>query len=115
MNVNRNHKDSVFTLLFSEPSRLLDLYNALADSDYGPDSKIEINTLENALFHGSINDISFLLDDKLIILIEHQSTVSENFPLRFLLYIARVLEKIIDDKAVYRHKLVKIPTPEFTT
>jgi predicted transposase/invertase (TIGR01784 family) len=52
------------------------------------------------------------VDDKLVVLIEHMSTISENLPLRLLLYISRVYEKIINRKAVYRQELMKIPTPE---
>jgi hypothetical protein len=47
------------------------------------------------------------------VLIEHQSTISKNLPLRLLIYIARVYEMIIATKAVYRDKLVMIPRPEF--
>jgi hypothetical protein len=47
------------------------------------------------------------------ILVEHQSTVNENMPLRFLFYIARVFERIIDGEAIFRQRLAKIPTPEF--
>ncbi len=84
MGANREYKDSVFTLLFSEPERLIELYNALAGSNYGTDTKIEINTLEGILFLNRMNDISFVLNDKLIVLIEHMSTISENLPVRLL-------------------------------
>jgi predicted transposase YdaD len=60
-----------------------------------------------------INDLAFILDDRLVILIEHQSTINQNMALRLLLYIARVYEKIIDNKAMYRDKLIQIPRPEF--
>ena len=112
MGANREFKNTVFTKLFSEPAALLELYNALSGSSYSTDTAVEINTLEDILFMEMANDISFTIDDKLVILIEHQSTISENLPLRFLLYIARVYEKIIDKKAVYRQKLMKIPAPE---
>jgi hypothetical protein len=51
-------------------------------------------------------------------MIEHQSTPCENMPIRLLIYIARVFEKLfnIDRKlkqAIYRTKLLKIPKPEF--
>ena len=49
-----------------------------------------------------MNDLSFTLDDKIVILIEHQSTISENAPMRLFLYLARVYEKLINKKAVYR-------------
>jgi hypothetical protein len=34
-------------------------------------------------------------------------------PLRFLIYISKVYEKIIDDKSIYKRDLIKIPRPEF--
>ena len=61
---------------------------------------------------GMLNDVSFTIGGKVIFLVEHQSTISENLPIRLLLYIARVYEKIIEKKAMYRQKLMKIPTPE---
>ena len=110
--VNRNFKDSMFTKLFSEKATLLDLYNALSGSSYDSSAKIEINTLDDVLYMDMQNDISFTIEDKVIILIEHQSSINENLPLRFLLYIARVYEKIIDKQMVHRQKLMKIPSPE---
>jgi hypothetical protein len=44
---------------------------------------------------------------------EHQSTVNENLPLRFLEYTGRIYEKIIDRKKIYHTSLMKIPEPEF--
>ena len=60
-----------------------------------------------------MNDVSFVVDDKVVVLIEHQSTINENMPLRCLMYIARLYEKSIDNKAVYRKQLIEIPKPEF--
>ena len=94
-------------------ARLRELYNALADTDYGEDTPIEINTLEDVFFYDLKNDVSFTIDGRFVVLIEYQSSISNNMPVRFLLYIARVYEKIIDDRAAYQEKLLKIPTPEF--
>jgi len=52
-----------------------------------PDISIDINTLSNALLMGQINDVSFTVGDRLIVLIEHQSTINENMPLRLLMYV----------------------------
>ncbi|MDR0307166.1 MAG: Rpn family recombination-promoting nuclease/putative transposase [Chitinispirillales bacterium] len=60
-----------------------------------------------------INDISFVIDGKIVVLIEHQSTINENMPLRMLLYIARVYEKICQNDNLYRVQRVTIPRPEF--
>jgi hypothetical protein len=110
---NRNHKDSVFTLLFSEPTATLELYNAVTGQNYPPDTKIEIVTLSNALFKGQLNDVAFVVDDRLVVLIEHQSTVNNNMPLRMLLYMAREYERMTKGKDLYREKMIKIPSPEF--
>jgi hypothetical protein len=110
---NRNHKDSVFTLLFSEPAATLELYNAVTGQNYPPDTKIEIVTLSNALFKGQLNDVAFVVDDRLVVLMEHQSTVNDNMPLRMLLYMAREYERMTKGKDLYREKMIKIPSPEF--
>ena len=77
------------------------------------DVSVTINTLQDVLFLDRINDISFEIGGKLVVLIEHQSTINPNMALRLLLYIARVYEKIIGDKNIYESKLVTIPRPEF--
>jgi hypothetical protein len=113
MATNREYKDSVFTALFSERKRLLELYNAISGTSYTDENLIELNTLEDVLFYDMRNDISFTIGGKLVVLVEHQSTICENMPLRFLLYISRVYEKLVDSRAAYKRKLVKIPAPEF--
>jgi hypothetical protein len=113
MGANREYKDSVFTRLFGTPDKLLELYNAIAGSDYADESAVTINTLENVLFLDMLNDISFTVDGRLVILLEHQSSINENMPLRCLMYIARVYEKLMEGNAIYYQRLIKIPTPEF--
>ncbi len=54
-----------------------------------------------------------IINGKLIVLVEHQSTINENMPLRFLDYVVRLYEKIVPQKSRYKKKLVSIPTPEF--
>jgi hypothetical protein len=113
LRTNRNHKDSVFTDYFNDTKRLIELYNAIEGTDYPEDTQLEINTLQGVLFHGINNDISFTLGGKLIILIEGQTSPNANMPLRLLMYIGRVYEKIVDSRAIYNNKLIKIPKPEF--
>jgi len=113
VNVNIKHKDSVFSKLFSSPEILRELYSAIEGIDVPKDAIVDINTLSEALFMKQINDLSFTIDDRIVVLIEHQSTINENIPLRVLMYIARVYEKIIENRNIYHKKLIKIPTPEF--
>jgi hypothetical protein len=113
MGVNARYKDSVFSFLFSNPDVLRELYSAIVGVSLPPDAPIDINTLSDVLFMDQINDVSFTVDNRLVVLIEHQSTVNRNMPLRLLMYIARVYEKIIDRKKMYRKNLEEIPAPEF--
>jgi hypothetical protein len=113
MDENREYKASVFSLLFSDPVILRELYSALEGVPLPPDVPITINTLEGALYMKRLNDLSFIVGEKLVILIEQQSTINPNMPLRLLMYIARVYEKIVETKDVYARGLIKIPRPEF--
>ena len=113
MNANREHKNSVFVKLFGEKETLLELYNAIENTNYDKDTEIRITTLENVLYMDKINDISFLIDGKIVVLIEHQSTINENMPLRMLEYITRVYEKIYDSSDLYDRKMFNLAAPEF--
>jgi hypothetical protein len=113
MKTNTKFKNSVFTLLFSDPVLLRELYCALEGVSLPPDAPVSINTLDDVLFMDLINDISFEIDGKLVVLIEHQSTINPNMALRLLMYIARVYEKIVKGKNIYSSKGLTIPRPEF--
>ncbi|GHU15126.1 hypothetical protein FACS1894163_00800 [Spirochaetia bacterium] len=113
VNVNRTYKASMFSALFSDPKALRELYSAIEGIPLNPDAQIVINTLSEALFMEQINDISFTIDNKLVILIEHQSTINPNMPLRLLMYLGRVYEKILAEENLYSEKALIIPRPEF--
>jgi hypothetical protein len=109
----RNYKNNLFIDYIGTKENLIEVYNAVSGKDYSPDTEIEINTLKNVLYRYRINDISFVIDGKLIVLIEHQSTINENMPLRMLEYITELLTGDIDKKAFCQKKQIKIPRPEF--
>ena len=75
METNKNFKDSLFTALFGNADLLRDLYCALEGVSLPPDVPVSINTLENVLYMDLYNDISFEIGGKLVVLIEHQSTI----------------------------------------
>ncbi|MBQ7708194.1 MAG: hypothetical protein IJT72_10510, partial [Lachnospiraceae bacterium] len=110
--VIRNYKDTVFRMLFNSKKELLTLYNALNNTDYTKEEELEIVTLENAIYMTFKNDVSCLLDMN-IQLFEQQASVNPNTPLRFLMYIARQLEKLIVKMNLYGSKLIKLPNPRF--
>ena len=113
--VTRKYRDSVFTALFSDEQSVLELYNALEGKNYPIDTKIEINTLDDVLYLDRINDVSFLIKDKLVVLVEQQSSINMNMALRFLLYLNKLYERMIvsNELNIYRKNLIKIPRPEF--
>ena len=109
----RNHKDTVFRLIFNNKEKMLELYNALYDTNYPPGTPVDINTIEEALYLADKNDISFTIDNTYLVITEHQSTINPNMPLRDLWYIAEIYKKMVDSKAVFKDTLVKLPRPTF--
>jgi len=112
-NVNRKHKASMFSSLFGNPDVLRELYSAIEGIPIPPDIPVEINTLSDVLYKDKINDLSFLIDNRLVVLIEHQSTINNNIPLRLLIYIAYIYKAIVKKENLFQTKLEKIPFPEF--
>ena len=110
---NREYKDSVFTLLFNDEKILAELYGGITGQEIAPDIKIEIKTLKNIFTNGVFNDVAFVMGDKLVVLIEHQSTINKNMPLRMLLYIAEIYNRLSKDKDLYSQNIFAIPRPEF--
>jgi hypothetical protein len=113
MGANNQYKDSLFSFLFSDPDSLRELYGAIIGVRLPADALVTINTLEDVLYKTLLNDISFELDKKLVVLLEHQSTINPNMAVRLLLYIARIYEKITAGRNVYGRKKLCIPRPEF--
>ena len=112
LTTNRNYKDTVFRMLFSDRKNLLSLYNAIGGAHYDDSEKLEIVTLENAIYMGMKNDLAFIIDTNLF-LYEHQSTYNPNMPLRDLFYISSEYQKLVDHKSLYSSTLLKIPAPQF--
>ena len=116
-NANRKYKDSVFTLLFGNIKALRQVCKTIFGKDYSPDMEIVLMTVKNVLKSGRLNDLSFVLDDKLVVLIEHQSTINDNMPLRMLFYIVLVYEEYLsrfrDKDILYTKNRFTIPEPVF--
>ena len=109
----RNHKDSTFRLLFSEPKRAIELYNAVSGENLPPDTELTYTTLENAIYADRKNDIGFVINNRHLVLSECQSTVNNNMAMRCLGYVSRTLENLSGNDGLYGKKMVKFPAPEF--
>ncbi len=62
--INREHKDRLFSFLFGEKGNkewTLSLYNAVNHTHYTDPDSIEFTTIEDAVYMGMKNDVSFIL------------------------------------------------------
>ena len=114
---NMKYKDRVFRMIFGYEKykeNLLELFNALNDTNYTNPDDLEINTLDDVFYMKMKNDVSCIIDNRIAIY-EHQSTWSYNMPLRGFRYTAELYNKLIyeQDLDVYRRKMIKIPTPQY--
>ena len=110
--VARNHKDLLLRAIFRNKEEMLSLYNGLNGSSYTDTSALEITTLENAVYMSVQNDVSFVFLSE-VYMIEHQSSVNPNMPLRNLQYITKVLSKLAAEEDIYGSRLISLPTPRF--
>ena len=115
---NRKHKDSLFVDYFSKDrdwqQHFLSLYNALHGTNLQvKTTKLERVNLEQVLYMDYYNDIAVMVNDQFILMIEHQSTINPNMPLRLLEYISRIYGNMVDSKAKFSDKLIPLAKPEF--
>lgn len=112
--LNRRHKDRLFRYLFRDKKYLLELYNALHDSNYEDPEELEVVTMEDVIFMKMKNDLSFIIGNSLN-LYEHQSTWNPNMPLRGLLYFTQQYEGLLGagNSNLYGSKRIELPTPEY--
>ncbi len=110
--VNRQFKANVFADLFEDPMVRLEVYNALNGTSYTDVTLIEDTTLDDVIYLGHKNDVSFLVGCALN-LYEHQSTPNLNMAIRMLIYYVMIMEIRLKGKNVYGNKLIEIPVPRF--
>ena len=112
----RTAKNSVFLDLFQDKKNLLALYKTLhpEDADATEDT-LNIITIENILTDNLYNDLGIMAgDDKLLLLLEAQSSWTVNILIRILLYLAQSYHEYFDrtSQSLYKSTKVKMPKPE---
>ena len=115
---NRQYKDSVFVDLFSvdEQTRdeaVISLYNALHDKKITSKEQIHFIRLKNVLFREVRNDVSFIVNNRLLVLLEHQSTINPNMPFRFLEYVLALCKIYVEEKDKFLQSPLSLFAPEF--
>ena len=111
--VNREYKSSIFAMLFRDKAKLLELYNAISSTEFTDPDLLKVVTLENAIYMGIKNDLSFIVLEIKLYLYEHQSTPNPNMPLRDLLYVADEFSDLTKDMNLYGSRRIRIPAPHF--
>lgn len=113
--MKRTIKDSVFTNIFQDKKYLLQLYKALhpEDNDITEDKLTDI-TIKNVLTDNIYNDLGFVVENRLVILVEAQSTWTMNIIIRALMYMVQTYHDYFDrtKQNLYKSKKVKLPIPE---
>ena len=115
----KQYKDRLFKAIFGRDTEgskrwRLDLYNALNGTDYKDPNAIKVNTIENVIYITMHNDVSFLIDDQMV-LFEQQSTYNQNMPLRGFLYFSQLYQIYLaeTDQDPNRSKRIELPVPKF--
>jgi len=78
LKAERNFKDTLFRRVFQEPKELLQLYNAVNETNYVNVEDLEIVTLENAIYLSMKNDVAFVIGYNLN-MYEQQCAVCRSF------------------------------------
>ena len=109
-------KNSVFLDLFQDKSYLLKLYKTLHPEDTeATEDILDIVTIDNVLTDNLYNDLGIMVrQDKLLLLLEAQSSWTVNILIRILLYLAQSYHEYFEQtsQSLYRSRKVKMPKPE---
>ena len=94
---------------------MLSLANALKGTSCNSPEAIRLNTLDGSFFSSVKNDISMYFNDTCLILLEHQSTINDNMPVRLLNYVNELYRRFMQPfyRKIYGKSLIKLPAPEF--
>ena len=112
----RTAKNSVFLDLFQDKKNLLKLYKALHPEDKGAtEDMLDIVTIDNVLTDNLYNDLGIMVgNNRLLLLLEAQSSWTVNILIRILLYLAQSYHEYFErtSQSLYKSKKVKVPKPE---
>ena len=112
--VTMRFRDNVFCMLFRDKKNLLELYNALNDTDYTNVDDLAVTTLQGGVYMKYKNDASFVFGQDLY-MFEQQASKNLNMPLRFLHYVSDVYREMYPNSELHRRTMLKIPVPHFVT
>ena len=101
--------------MFQNKSYLLKLYKTLHPEDTtATEDSLKDVTITNVLTDNLYNDLGFIANNKLIILVDAQSTWTVNILVRVLLYLAQSYHEYFQrtSQDYYKSRKVRMPKPE---
>ena len=104
------YRDRLFRYLFKRAP--LELYNAISDAPYLKKADIEIIDMQ-ANLENIFSDLIFKIDERFIVICEHQSVLNRNMPLRMFAYLAEYYQGYVNKKDIHKAKIIPLPTPRF--
>ena len=115
--LSRQAKDHVFVDMFNQPKYCLELFNALhPEATDITEADIQNITISHVIVDKPYNDLGFTVKNRLLVLVEAQSTWSYNILVRLLLYFADTLLGIIKEHEswdIHNTGKLPLPVPEF--
>ena len=114
--VRREFKNSVFIDLFGQDKYRLQLFQTLhPEMPEVTAADITTLTLKQVVTEHQYNDMAFLVNDRLMVFVEAQSTWSVNILIRILLYLADTIQEYLQTKSIdiHRSRKIDLPKPEF--
>ena len=117
--IQKEDKARLFAFIFGREENkrwTLSLYNAINGTHYENTDDVEITTMEDTIYMGMKNDVSFIINNDLN-LYEHQSSYNPNMPVRQLMYLGRLYDKHIKktNQNQYGSKTMSLPMPRLMT
>ena len=113
--LNRKVRDTVFTKLFSEPKYAFQLYKVFHPEDTeSTESMLDIITLKHIFSDDVYNDLGILMNNRLMIFVEAQSTWNGNMAVRSLLYLSKTYQEYINQNHldIMSYSPITLPKPE---
>ena len=111
----RKMKDSVFTNLFQDKKYLFQLYKALHPDDCNvTEDEIADVTIRHVLIDADYTDLGFSVGNRLMVLVESQSSWTLNIIIRARMYLIQTYHDYFKrtNQNLYGSKKVSMPKPE---
>lgn len=105
-----NYRDTMYRHMLIKDEKANDTFFEICNGLYGTtwntkDTPVQDVTLTNDEFGKVYNDVAKIVDDKLLVFAEQQSTINEGMPYRMLRYYCAMMAKLVDNEVWFKEKV----------